>query len=159
MACDPPVLALQMQLGIFHESINKAAERTDKLRAYRGNGRARHAPAERNDEQQVESNIEGRGKEQEHQRRDGVAHAAQKRADEVIEELRADAGKNDGAIGVGRAINLGALGRDVDPREHWVEQHKRQRGEQHRQRSGKNDLASSSNGAHLPDCVRPHCRT
>ncbi len=99
-----------MQLGIFHESINKAAERADKLRAYRGNGCACYAPAERNDEQQIEPNIEGRGKEQEHQRRDGVAHAAQKRADEVIEELCADAGKNDGAIGVGRAIDLGAPG-------------------------------------------------
>ena len=38
MARDLPVLLMQAQLGIFGESIGKAAQRADELRAHRGDG-------------------------------------------------------------------------------------------------------------------------
>ena len=90
MARDLPVLLMQAQLGIFGESIGKAAQRADELRAHRGDGRPGDTPAEHNDKQQVESHVQYRGEQQKRQRRHAVAHAAQERADEVIEQLITD---------------------------------------------------------------------
>ena len=97
-------------------------------------------PAECDDEQQVEPDVQHRRKQQEQQRRDRVAQTAQERADKVIEQLRACAAEDDRAVGKGRSVDLGAVGRDVDPREQRVEQHQRQRRQKHRQRRREDDL-------------------
>ena len=136
MARDLPVLLMQAQLGIFGESIGKAAQRADELRAHRGDGRPGDTPAEHNDKQQVESHVQYRGEQQERQRRHTVTHAAQERADEVIEQLRTDACKNDRAIGIGRAVDLAVVRRHIDPRKHRIEQKQRKHRQDDRQRGG-----------------------
>ena len=136
MASDLPVLLMQAQLGIFGESIGKAAQRADELRAHRGDGRPGDTPAEHNDEKQVKPHIQQRRKEQEGKRRYAVSHAAQERANKVIKQLRADPGKNDRAIGIGRAIDFRAVRRYIDPCEHWIEQNKRKHRQDDRQRGG-----------------------
>ena len=136
MARDLPVLPVQAQLGIFGESIGKASQRADELRAHRGDGRPGDTPAEHNDKQQVESHVQYRGEQQERQRRHTVTHAAQERADEVIEQLRTDACKNDRAIGIGRAVDLAVVRRHIDPRKHRIEQKQRKHRQDDRQRGG-----------------------
>ena len=136
MASDLPVLLMQAQLGIFGESIGKAAQRADELRAHRGDGCPSDTPAEHNDKQQVESHVQYRGEQQERQRRHTVTHAAQERADEVIEQLRTDACKNDRAIGIGRAVDLAVVRRHIDPRKHRIEQKQRKHRQDDRQRGG-----------------------
>lgn len=136
MASDLPVLLMQAQLGIFGESIGKAAQRADELRAHRGDGCPGDTPAEHNDKQQVESHVQHRGKQKERQRRHAVAHAAQERADEVIEQLRADARKDDRAIRIGRAVDLAVVRRHIDPRKHRIEQKQRKHRQDDRQRGG-----------------------
>ena len=153
MASDLPILLMQAQLGIFGESIGKAAQRADELRAHRGDGRPGDTPAEHNDKQQVESHVQYRGEQQERQRRHAVAHAAQERANKIIEQLRADPGKNDGTIGVGRAIDFRAVRRYIDPCEHWIEQHKRQCRKHHCENTGKDDLRCQR-AAHTRRIVR-----
>ena len=136
MASDLPVLLMQAQLGIFGESIGKAAQRADELRAHRGDGCPSDTPAEHNDEKQVKPHIQQRRKEQEGKRRHAVSHAAQERANKVIKQLRADPGKNDSTIGVGRAIDLAVVRRHIDPRKHRIEQKQRKHRQDDRQRGG-----------------------
>ena len=158
--CDAPVLAVQSQLGILQKGIEKAAERADELRRNGGDGCACDAPVEREDEEQIQPHVEDRREKQERERRGAVAHAAQARADEVIEKLRADAAEEDGAVGIGRAVDLPARGRDVDPREHGVEQRQRQRREHGGQRRGEDDLrrhgAANARAVARADKARRH---
>ena len=95
---------------------------------------------ERDDEQQVQPDVQHRGEQEEQQRRDRIAQAAQEGADEVVEQLRADAGEDDRAVGERGAIDLAARGREVDPGEHRVQQHERQRRERDGQCRGEDDL-------------------
>ena len=77
--------------------------------------------AEGQDKQQVKPYVQDCGKQQEQQRRDGIAQTAQKRADEVIEQLRTDTGKDHGAVGIRRPVHLLVVRRDVEPRQHRVQ--------------------------------------
>ena len=137
---DPHVLPVQPQLRIPGKGIDEARHRADQLGRHRGDGRPGHAPPEHDDEQQVQPYVQHRGKQQEQQRRQGVTHATQKGADEVIEQLRADAGENDEAISIGRLIHLGVVRGHVDPGQHGVQQSQGQGRQQHRQRRRQDDL-------------------
>ena len=153
---DPHVLPVQPQLRIPGKGIDEARHRADELSRHRGNGRTGHAPPEHDDEQQVQSHVQHRGKQQEQQRRQGVAHAAQKRADEVIKQLGPDAREDDEAIGIRGAIHLGIVRRHVDPRQHGIQQRQGQGRQQHRQHRRQDDLGGQGPphaclvpGAHL----------
>ena len=153
--CDAPVLAPKPDVRIVGEGIDKAGHGADQLRRHGGNGRACHTPPKHDDEQQIQSHVQHCGKQQEQQRCHRITHAAQERADEVIEQLRADTGEDDGAVGIGGGIDLMVVGRHVDPRQHGVQQHQRQCGQHHRQRGGQNDLRGQR-PAYAPLVVHPH---
>ena len=137
---DAPVGSVQPQHRITDKGVDKAADGADELRQHRGAGRTGHAPAEGQDEQQVQPHVQYRGEQQEHQRRHRVAHGPQERADKVIEQLRADAREDDGAVGVRRGVYLVVVRRHVDPRQHGIQQHQRQGRQCHRQRRRQKDL-------------------
>ena len=153
MPLDLPVLTVQMQFRVFEKCVGKAAQCAYELRAHRGDGRTGNTPAEHNDEKQVKPHIQQRRKEQEGKRCHAVAHAAQEGANKIIEQLRADPGKNDSTIGVGRAIDFRAVRRYIDPCEHWIEQHKRQCRKHHCENTGKDDLRCQR-AAHASRIVR-----
>ena len=111
---DGPVLAVEPELWIAGEGIAEAADGAEQLCQHGGDGRARDAPVERDDEQQVQPDVQRRGEQEEQQRRDRIAQAAEEGADEVVEQLRADAGEDDRAVGECGAMNLAARGREVD---------------------------------------------
>ena len=101
--CDAPVLAVQSQLGILQKGVEKQPSVLMSCAATV----AMAAPAtpQWNERMKSRSSPTLRivEKKQERERRGAVAHAAQERADEVIEKLRADAAEEDGAVGIGRA--------------------------------------------------------
>ena len=117
---DGEVLPVKPQLGISGKGVEEACHGADELRENRCNRRARDAPAERQNEQKVQPDIQNRGEQQKHQRRDRITHRAQERADEVIKKLRADTGKDNGAVCKSRRIDSTAVQGDVDPREHRI---------------------------------------
>ena len=80
---------------------------------------------------------------------------AQEGADEVVKQLRADTGEDDGAVGVRRGVHLVVGGRHVDPRQHGIQQHQRQRRQHHRQRGGQQQLRGQR-AAHAPFVVHAH---
>ena len=137
---DAPVLPVQAQHRIAHKGVDKAADGADQLRQHRGKGCARHAPAEHQNERQIQPHVQHRGEQQEQQRCHGIAHGAQEGADEVVKQLRADTGEDDGAVGVRRGVHLVVGGRHVDPRQHGIQQHQRQGRQCHRQRRRQKDL-------------------
>lgn len=137
---DLHVLPVQPQLRILGKGIDEARHRADELSRHRGDGRPGHAPPEHHDEQQVQPHVQHRGKQQEQQRRQGVTHAAQKGADEVIKQLGPDTGEDDEAISIGRLIHLGIVRGHVDPRQHGVQQSQGQSRQQHRQHRRQDDL-------------------
>ena len=152
---DAPVLPVQAQHRVAHKGVDKAADGADQLRQHRGKGRARHAPAEHQNERQIQPHVQHRGEQQEQQRRHGIAHGAQEGADEVVEQLRADTGEDDGTVGVRRGVHLVVGGRHVDPRQHGIQQHQRQRRQHHRQRGGQQQLRGQR-AAHAPFVVHAH---
>ena len=127
---DVPVLLVEPQVRVLGKGIGKAGHGADELG---GDGGSGHAPAQHQNEQQIQCHIQHRGAQQEQQRRYGVAHAPQEGADEVIKQLGADAGEDDAAVGVGGPVYLRVLRRHVDPGQHGVQQHQRQSCQQHRQ--------------------------
>ena len=118
---DAPILPVQPNVGIAEKRVAEAADGADQLSGHRGDRRTRHAPAEGQDKQQVKPYVQDRGKQQEQQRRDRIAQTAQKRADEVIEQLRTDTGEDHGAVGIRRPVHLLVVRRDVEPRQHRVQ--------------------------------------
>ena len=137
---DAPVLPVEPDVRILGKGIDKASDRADQLRADRGNGRTGHPPVEHNNEQQIQSHIQYRGKQQKQQRRNRITHAAQKRADKVIEQLRTNSRKDDKAIGICGMVNLRIIRGNIDPCQHWIQQQKCCRSQQYGKRGRKNDL-------------------
>ena len=137
---EAPVGLRQPQLGIAAEGVEEAAHGADELGRHGGEGRPGHAPAEAQDEKEVQPHVQDRGEEEEGQGRGGIPHAPQEGADEVIEELGSDAREDHRAVGVGRPVDLAALGGDVDPGQHGIEKGQGQGRQQHRQDAGEQEL-------------------
>ena len=134
------LLARLMQGGIAPEGVAEARDGADQLRRNGRDRRPGDAPVEGENEQHVQTDVQDGREQQKQQRRDGIAHAAQKRADKVIEKLRADPGEDDRTVGMRGEVDRAAVRGDVDPCEHGIQQRERKRGQEDRQRSGEHDL-------------------
>ena len=119
------VPAPRAQRGIAPERVGDPGDEADQLRDHCGDRRAHRTHAQRDEEQQVEADVEHGGEQQEDERRERVAQRAQDTADQVVADLREDAEEDHEAIGVGRAVNLAVRLGDVQEREQLRQQRRR----------------------------------
>ena len=108
----------EAQLLVFHKGVNKASDSAEELRKHRCACRTCDTPAESLDEKHVEGDVHNRRNQEEHQRRERIADAAQYAYDEVVEQLRHNAEEYDETVGVSGVEHFGVLLGYVDPRKH-----------------------------------------
>ena len=124
------VRALRAQCGVAPKRVDAAGKEADRLRDDRGDRRAHRPHAERDQEQQVEPDIEDGGEQQEDERRERIAQRAQNAADEVVADLREDAEEDHQAIAVCGAVDLAVRGCDMQEREQLRQERRRNGGQQ-----------------------------
>ena len=93
----PPYQLAQFEAEdrIFARHVDPRRDHRPRLRDVRGDGGSGAPPAEHPDEEQIEQDVQHRGREQKVQRRRAVAHRPQDRGEDVVAELEDQPGAVD----------------------------------------------------------------